>query len=544
MDAGFWSAMHIKRKSSRDLCSIVFTLYYLLCAEQADEKVRKIRSVVTVDHLRISWNKNLTPYLNFVTKLSRPRLMRYQPRAIRIPRPEGSSYSEPIQGWLYFDGPISALKKHRKVILNIPGGGFVAMSPRTHDDSLMAWAGRTGLPVLSLDYRKAPEYPYPYALNECYDVYLTIISSQGRCLGLSGDAAPQVVISGDSAGGNLAASLVLMILQTDDTRWQEEDSLPVPIGLVLIYPCLDMNIGNWMTDEQMSLIRDRSMRSTNKAIIERKDSAYRTLTPSTPHPTDEPPTLSLDNNTTKKSGPGTRLAVPSMISYVSDRMLTPEMMRAMIILYIGPYTRPSFGTDYLLSPVLAPASLLARFPKTYFLTGERDPLVDDTAIMAGRIRSAKKAAFASRAEMNLLPRAVARRGWHAEDDVEVQYVGGASHGFIQLASVYPAAWGYIHRVGTWYEACFASAERREREGLLRRRERRTSWSAGMSSGDDEPLEMGMKGKKQPESPGVEKSPRRPGVHRKRSMVSLGSEDDLLGRRMRGLVGGLTRRRED
>ena len=85
----------------------------------------------------------------------------------------------------------------------------------------------------------------------------------------------------------------------------------------------------------------------------------------------------------------TRLAVPSLISYVSDRVLTPEMLRAMIILYIGPHSRPDFATDFLLSPVLAPDSLLAQFPKTYFLTGERDPLVDDTVIMAGRIRAAK-----------------------------------------------------------------------------------------------------------------------------------------------------------
>ncbi|KAJ4331307.1 hypothetical protein N0V87_009256 [Didymella glomerata] len=52
LDAGFWSAMKIKRKGVRDFCSIVFSVYYLICAEQADEKVRKIRATLTVDHLR------------------------------------------------------------------------------------------------------------------------------------------------------------------------------------------------------------------------------------------------------------------------------------------------------------------------------------------------------------------------------------------------------------------------------------------------------------------------------------------------------------
>lgn len=186
--------MTIRRKWARDLMSIVCSIYYLVCAEQADEKVRKVRSVLTVDHLRIAWNKSTTPYLSAWGKLTRPRFMRYQPRAIRIPRPAGSTYETPVHGWLYFDGPVSALKRHTKVILNIPGGGFVAMSPRTHDDSLFAWAGKTGLPILSLDYKKAPEYPYPYALNECYDVYRTIVATGGRCLGLSGDIVPQIVV--------------------------------------------------------------------------------------------------------------------------------------------------------------------------------------------------------------------------------------------------------------------------------------------------------------------------------------------------------------
>ena len=290
LDAGFWSAMKIKRKGVRDFSSIVFSVYYLICAEQADEKVRKIRATLTVDHLRVSWNKGTTPYLSALTNLMRPRLMWYPPRKIRIPRPRGSSYKEPVVGWLYFNGPISALKKHEKLVLDIPGGGFVAMDPRSHDDKLMGWAGKTGLPVLSLDYRKAPEYPYPYALNECYDVYHTLVATRGRCMGLSGDVDPKIVVSGDSAGGNLAVAMVLMILQSGSTetrRWQGELALPPPVGCMLIYPALDMNIGNWMTDEQMALIRDRRTRKTNRPILRHKSDDYRHLAPNTPYGSDD-----------------------------------------------------------------------------------------------------------------------------------------------------------------------------------------------------------------------------------------------------------------
>ncbi|CAN9153207.1 unnamed protein product [Alternaria alternata] len=664
LDAGFWSAMRIKRKGVRDLLSIVFSIYYLICAEQADEKVRKIRATLTVDHLRVAWNKGTTPYLGALTSMMRPRLMVYPPRQIRIPRPKASSYKEPVTGWLYFNGPRSALKKQDKVVLDIPGGGFVAMNPRNHDDKLMGWAGKTGLPVLSLDYKKAPEHPYPYALNECYDVYHMIIASRGTCMGLSGEVEPKVVVSGDSAGGNLVTAMVLMILQSGSTetrRWQGEYAIPPPIGVVLIYPALDMNIGNWMTDEQMALIRDRRVRKTNRPILRHKSDDYRQLAPNTPYGSDDsdgddedernrvsttnasmpktnglrtsPQTMinlsaahtnqdstslpRLDTNTstlnqtpgqttpansslpptpaaTQPSTPGptvpappataikTRLAMSSMISYFNDRILTPEMMRAMIILYIGPHHRPDFSTDYLLSPLLAPESLLARFPRTWMLTGERDPLVDDTVIFAGRLRQAKRAEWVAAKELGL---DWARGEFREGEWVNVDLVPGISHGFLQFVGVFPEGWKYIFRCGKWIAEAFEDATdgrrgdetpmytpavtatpRRPREkgsdyfgtvglqdaigGLTspqhqrKRHHRRTNTAS--SAEEDRPLEMTVlnKGKKSPpqqNGSGVRGSTRgrtKNDRGRRKSLVSLASEDDLLGRRMKSLTGGL------
>lgn len=643
----------------RDLLSIVFSIYYMICAEQADEKVRKIRATLTVDHLRVAWNKGTTPYLGALTSMMRPRLMVYPPRQIRIPRPKASSYKEPVTGWLYFNGPRSALKKQDKVVLDIPGGGFVAMNPRNHDDKLMGWAGKTGLPVLSLDYKKAPEHPYPYALNECYDVYHMIIASRGTCMGLSGEVEPKVVVSGDSAGGNLVTAMVLMILQSGSTetrRWQGESAIPPPTGVVLIYPALDMNIGNWMTDEQMALIRDRRVRKTNRPILRHKSDDYRQLAPNTPYGSDDsdsdderngvsmangsmpktdgvltsPQTMiklsaahtgrdsnslsRLDtSNTTLHQTPGqttptnasmpptplptqpstpgvpappataikTRLAMSSMISYFNDRILTPEMMRAMIILYIGPHHRPDFSTDYLLSPLLAPESLLAKFPRTWMLTGERDPLVDDTVIFAGRLRQAKRAEWVAARELGL---DWARGMFREEEWVNVDLVPGISHGFLQFVGVFPEGWKYIFKCGKWIAEAFeettdtrrdggetpgytpVTPARRPRErggdyfgtvgladaidGLTspqhqrKRHHRRTNTAS--SAEEDRPLEMTVlnKGKRsppQPNAPGVRgraRAARGDRGSRRKSLVSLASEDDLLGRRMKSLTGGL------
>ena len=592
LDAGFWTAMKIRRRWLRDLASIIFTLHYLIAAEQADEKVRKVRGTLTVEHLRVSWNKTTTPYLSVLTKLLRPKLTRYPPRAIRIPRPAESSYKEPVNAWLYFDGPLSALKNHTKVVLDFPGGGYVAMTPRHHDDKLLAWAGRTGLPVLSLDYKKAPEYPYPFALNECYDVYHSLVVTQGRCIGLAGRSSLRTILTGDSAGGNFATGVVLMILQsagTDPQRWQGQTSLPVPEGLILIYPSLDMNIGNWMTDDQMALMRDQRTRKTNHNVLRRKSDDYYRLTPSTPHisddetedpislltkpvdpagaeptpntpveaPTKEEAAATVAHHTAslasgKPKQLKTRLAVSSMISYFNDRILTPEMMRAMIILYVGPHNRPDFSTDYLLSPLLAPEALLANFPKTFFLTGERDPLVDDTVVFAGRIRQAKQNQFLQRKELGLLSR---KEDFDERDHVEVKLIPSISHGFLQFVGIFPEAWEHVFRAAVWVEEVFESFETGNTpyvtrpsspdiqgldEDQHRRHHRRMPTE---SSGDeDNPLMMssvpanGQPTRSSNRNRG--KRVRHQGDHRSRSLVSLASGDDLMGRRMRGLTGSL------
>ncbi|OJD21858.1 hypothetical protein ACJ73_06800, partial [Blastomyces percursus] len=500
LDAGFWTAMKIKKKWLRDLASMVFSIYYLIAAEHADEKVRKVRAVMTVEHLRVSWNKATTPYLSVLGKLMRPRFIDYAPVQIRIPRPKESSYKEPCIAWLYYNGPLHTLKDQTNIVLDIPGGGFVAMGPRMSDDKLLAWAGRTGVPVLSLDYKKAPEYPYPYALNECYDVYHTLVTSRGRCIGLSGKVSPSIVITGDSAGGNLAAGVTLMVLQSESKNSRKlrgEDLLPPPTGLVLIYPSLDMNIGSWMTEDEMSLIRERGMRETNHNILRRKSEDYRKLTSSYPssfheasseHPVihdyfaqqhagviheDHDPAIGTENINkpvpgnaasevvaTANKHPGhieTRLAVSSMISYFNDRILSPEIMRATIILYIGPYNRPDFSSDFLLSPILAPEALLARFPKTFFLTGERDPLVDDTVIFAGRIRQAKLRQFRERQELGLEK---SMRTFDEKAHVEVSLIPGISHGFLQFPALFPEGWRQIFRCSRWIRKLFVHTTER------------------------------------------------------------------------------------
>jgi acetyl esterase/lipase len=457
------------------------------------------------------------------------------------------------------------------VVLDFPGGGFVAMSPRHHDDKLLAWARQCpGVPIISVDYKKAPEFPYPYALNECYDCYHSIINSGGRCVGLSGDVLPKIALTGDSAGGNFAAAVVLMILNATSTSstghlmeagWK---GLPLPAGVILIYPCLDLNMSSWMSEDQMKLMRQRETLETNRRIVRKKSEYYEQTSgahPPSPSSNTVPnkPTASNISNTSNKSNssykltgsssptagaePGepkefsTRLAVTSRLSYFNDRVLTPEMMRAMVILYIGPDNRPDFQTDFLLSPIVAPESLLARFPPVYFLTGERDPLVDDTVIFAGRIRAAKQAVRRHRRELGLKTKE------DNGDEVEVSLIQGISHGFLQMASLFPEATRELRKCAAWINRILedhpgdeeVDIDGDERLGMA-------DYITAYTSDDEKPLEIGGGlGKKtddaEPRGRGRAKNTRGRGK-RTGSTVSLGSEVDLMGRRMKGLTNGL------
>ncbi|TGZ81327.1 alpha/beta-hydrolase [Ascodesmis nigricans] len=536
LDAGFWTAMKIRKKWLRDICSLVFSGYYLIAAEQADEKVRRVRATITVDHLRVSWDKVNTPYLKTLSSILHPRPNKYGPRLLRIPRPKESIYKTPIDVWVYFEGPREQLKHCHKLVLDFPGGGFVAMNPRTHDDRLLTWSHNSpGIPIVSVDYRKAPEFPYPAGLNDCYDVYHSIITTRGRCIGMSGHTIPKIAIAGDSAGGNMAAAVTLMILNSTSTSATGHlmesgfKGLPAPEGLILMYPCLDLNMSSWISDEQYALMRQRP---ANRNIIRQKTAQYERTTshasrqstkyPPPPHPPKDEDKEAPTTLTT------TRLAMSSRLSYFSDRILTPEMMRSMVMLYIGPSHRPSFTTDFLLSPIVAPDTLLARFPRTYFLTGERDPLVDDTVIFAGRIRAAKEAVRRQRGEMGLEVEV-------EEERVEVSLLQGISHGFMVMGDVFPQAREEAVKTARWIGEVLKDRPGEEVE-------------TGSSDEDEEeeegeaPLEMGGLDKETGNSVG--RGPRRKKVPRRKvkrmgSSVSLGSHEDIVDRRMKGLVVGLT-----
>ena len=87
--------------------------------------------------------------------------------------------------------------------VQIHGGGMVLNSARSSDARNVATCAALGIIIISVDYRLAPEHPYPAALNDCFAA-LQWTHRNAAALGID---VSRIAVGGDSAGGGLAASL-------------------------------------------------------------------------------------------------------------------------------------------------------------------------------------------------------------------------------------------------------------------------------------------------------------------------------------------------
>ncbi len=131
---------------------------------------------------------------------------------------EGVSAPVAPAEWLRSPGAVAG-----RVVLYLHGGGYVIGSPRSHRHLAAAIAAAGQASALLLDYRLAPEHPYPAAVDDATAAYRWLLEQ--------GVAPRHVVIGGDSAGGGLTVATLLALR---DAR------LPLPAGGVCISPWVDL----------------------------------------------------------------------------------------------------------------------------------------------------------------------------------------------------------------------------------------------------------------------------------------------------------------
>ncbi|MGY4710651.1 alpha/beta hydrolase [Mycolicibacterium sp. CBM1] len=133
---------------------------------------------------------------------------------VRLYRPAGASGPTPGLVWIH-------------------GGGYVLGTAAQDDALCRRFVERLQITVASVDYRLAPEHPYPAPLEDCYTVLRWLA-------GLPGVDGDRVAIGGASAGGGLAAALALLARDRGEVQ---------PVFQVLVYPMLDdRSVGRHLDD--------------------------------------------------------------------------------------------------------------------------------------------------------------------------------------------------------------------------------------------------------------------------------------------------------
>ncbi len=113
--------------------------------------------------------------------------------------------------------------KEGRVILYLHGGAYVIGSYNTHQALIARIARSCGYNALAVNYRKAPENPFPAAVEDAYAVYVYLLSQGYK----------KIFIMGDSAGGGLALATAITAKQ---------NNIKLPTGLVLLSPWTDLTI--------------------------------------------------------------------------------------------------------------------------------------------------------------------------------------------------------------------------------------------------------------------------------------------------------------
>ena len=113
----------------------------------------------------------------------------------------------------------------RGTIFHVHGGGFALGSAQGSVGLASDLARRAGMRAVSADYRLAPEHPYPAALQDVTAAYRALTPPAGD--------AGQIIVSGESAGGNLAIELLIA---------GQADGLAMPAAAVLMSPMTDLTV--------------------------------------------------------------------------------------------------------------------------------------------------------------------------------------------------------------------------------------------------------------------------------------------------------------
>ena len=153
------------------------------------------------------------------------RRSNFEDQASQLPVAENVSCEQVSVGGIPAEWVVPATAREPSVLLYLHGGGYCIGSINTHRGMVSHIAMAGEIKALLIDYRLAPESPFPAAVEDSTAAYKWLLSQ--------GVAAGDIIIAGDSAGGGLTVSTLVSL---------KDKGIPLPAAAVMISPWVDLAI--------------------------------------------------------------------------------------------------------------------------------------------------------------------------------------------------------------------------------------------------------------------------------------------------------------
>ncbi|KAJ1088235.1 hypothetical protein NDU88_001394 [Pleurodeles waltl] len=266
--------------------------------------------------------------------------------------------------WLYV--PKKSSKTRRRALIYIHGGGWCMGSPDSYDYLTRLIADRLNAIVVSVDYRLAPAHRFPAAFEDSYAAAKFFL--QKEVVDQYNVDPGRICVSGDSAGGNLAAAVTQQLQEDLDVKFK-------PKMQALIYPALqtvDLDTPSYRDNSDMPFLRRKATaRYWSNYFV--TDKSLREAMESNTHIT---------------------LESINLLKFANWSNLLPDDLKKYHV-----YSSPKKGTSEFLkkypgitdpraAPLLVDDERLAKLPLTYVLTCMYDVVRDDGFMYAARLKQA------------------------------------------------------------------------------------------------------------------------------------------------------------
>jgi monoterpene epsilon-lactone hydrolase len=150
-----------------------------------------------------------------------------------------------------------------KVLLYLHGGGFIYGLTPLHLEMVAYLAEKIGIRALLVDYRLAPDYPFPAALDDCLTAYRWLLEQ--------GVSTQNVAVAGDSAGGNLTITMMMKL---------REGGEPLPVAAACLSPAANLtDRSNAFEQVDEPLLHPRAVRMFNTSYAAHHDARDPLISP-------------------------------------------------------------------------------------------------------------------------------------------------------------------------------------------------------------------------------------------------------------------------